>query len=261
MTPTPKHSTSSIFYCYPPPHPPPLLPHKNVDHTLSCSAFMVFKNMSVVPDMFLYPSRNDGGPHRNCALYTRVILVPSVFSYVNNEKSTSKQECSWTFLYWLKRSHWSFRPRVASDNPFLKNLQCLTTYFVSFEKYKWSGTWFPRLSGVTMATSWSESTRDFLKLSFHMFPYNEILKVFKSKIWVDILKNHPKIPLNTKFQRNQSQGLRSYEHLKFRHTRLLKYRLWRHNDVIVVTSQTFLLPLCRIHQSWHLYQISWLSEQ
>ena len=31
--------------------------------------------------------------------------------------------------------------------------------------------WFPRLSGVTMATSLSGSTRDFLKLSFHMFPY------------------------------------------------------------------------------------------
>ena len=54
----------------------PFFPHKNVDHTLRCSALVVFKNMSVVSDMFLYPSRNDGGPHRNCALYTRVI--PSV---------------------------------------------------------------------------------------------------------------------------------------------------------------------------------------
>ena len=42
--------------------------------------------------------------------------------------------------------------------------------------------WVPRLSGVTMATSLSGSTRKFLKLSFLMFPYNEILKVFKSKI-------------------------------------------------------------------------------
>ena len=46
--------------------------------------------------------------------------------------------------------------------------------------------WFPWLSGVSIATSLSRSTRDFLKLSFHMFPYNEILKVFKSKIWLDI---------------------------------------------------------------------------
>ena len=42
--------------------------------------------------------------------------------------------------------------------------------------------WLPRLTGVTIATSLSGSTRDFLKLSFHMFPYSEILKVFKSKI-------------------------------------------------------------------------------
>ena len=37
------------------------------------------------------------------------------------------------------------------------------------------------LSGVTIATSLSGSTRDFLKLSFHMFPSNKILKVFKAK--------------------------------------------------------------------------------
>ena len=35
---------------------------------------------------------------------------------------------------------------------------------------------------VFRITSLSRSTRDFLKLSFHMFPYNEILKVLKSKI-------------------------------------------------------------------------------
>ena len=39
-----------------------------------------------------------------------------------------------------------------------------------------------RLSGVTIATSLSGSTPDFLKISFHMFAYNENLKVFKSKI-------------------------------------------------------------------------------
>ena len=30
--------------------------------------------------------------------------------------------------------------------------------------------WFPRLFGVTMATSYSRSTQDFLKLSFYKFP-------------------------------------------------------------------------------------------
>ena len=75
----------------PPPHfkhlpllPPlpihhPFSPHKNVDHTLRCSAFYGVYNMSVVSVMSLYPSRNDGGPHRNCILYTRVIRVPSAF--------------------------------------------------------------------------------------------------------------------------------------------------------------------------------------
>ena len=55
---------------------------------------------------------------------------------------------------------------------------------VTFDTNLWciknSYFWFPRLSGVTIATSLSESTRDFLKLSFHMFPYKEILKVFKT---------------------------------------------------------------------------------
>ena len=41
--------------------------------------------------------------------------------------------------------------------------------------------WFPKLSNVTIAMSLSESTRDFLKFSFHMFPYNEILKFSKVK--------------------------------------------------------------------------------
>ena len=46
--------------------------------------------------------------------------------------------------------------------------------------------WFPRVSIVTTVTSLSRSTPDLLKSSFHMFPYDEILKVFKTKIYVDI---------------------------------------------------------------------------
>ena len=61
-----------------------------------------------------------------------------------------------------------------------------TLNFVAFNINIWSIKksyfWFSRLSGVTIATSFSGSIRDFLKLSFHMFPYSEILKVFKSKI-------------------------------------------------------------------------------
>ena len=42
---------------------------------VSCSAFYGVYMMSVFV-MFLYPSRNDGGLHRNCTLYTRVIRAP-----------------------------------------------------------------------------------------------------------------------------------------------------------------------------------------
>ena len=43
---------------------------------VSCSAFYGVYMISVVSVMFLYPSRNDGGPRRNCSLYTRVNRVP-----------------------------------------------------------------------------------------------------------------------------------------------------------------------------------------
>ena len=41
-----------------------------------------------------------------------------------------------------------------------------------------------------------------------MFPYDEILKVFKSKTWLYFLNEHPKISFNTVFQLNQARGLR-----------------------------------------------------
>ena len=53
--------------------------HRDGIIMVSCSAFYGVYMMSVVSVMFLYPSRNDGGPHRNCSLYTRVIHVPSAF--------------------------------------------------------------------------------------------------------------------------------------------------------------------------------------
>ena len=62
----------------------------------------------------------------------------------------------------------------------------LVTFNINLCSIKKSYFWFLQLSGVTMATSLSGSTRDFLKLSFDMFPYNEILKVFKSTVQVDI---------------------------------------------------------------------------
>ena len=63
----------------------------------------------------------------------------------------------------------------------LRRRKNLVTFNINLCSIKKSYFWFPRLSGVTIATSLSGSTQDFLKLSFRMFPYNEILKVFKSK--------------------------------------------------------------------------------
>ena len=48
-------------------------------------------------------------------------------------------------------------------------------------------------------------------------------------------QNTPKYQISLK----SARGFGSYEHLKFRLMRRLKYSLWRHNDVIVVTSQLF----------------------
>ena len=62
----------------------------------------------------------------------------------------------------------------------------LVTFNIDLWSIKKGYFWFPRLPGITIATSLSGSTRDFLKLSFHMFSYNKILKVFKSKIGLDI---------------------------------------------------------------------------
>ena len=77
-----------------------------------------------------------------------------------------------------------------------------------------------------MATSLSGGARDFLKLSFYMFPYNGILKVFLLKvkselIFEESISKYPQIPNFSEI----SQGVGSYEHLKFRPMHWLKYRL------------------------------------
>ena len=58
----------------------------------------------------------------------------------------------------------------------------LVTFNINLFSIIKSYFWFPRLSGVTIAMSLSGGARDFLKLSFHMFPYKETLKVSKSKL-------------------------------------------------------------------------------
>ena len=89
----------------------------------------------------------------------------------------------------------------------------MVTFNINISTIRKSYFWFPRLSGVTMATSLSVSTRDFLKLSFNMFPYNEILKVSKVNselIFEEASQNTSKYQIPRK-----SQGFGSYEYLQF----------------------------------------------
>ena len=61
-----------------------------------------------------------------------------------------------------------------------------------------------------MVTSLSGGTRDFLKLSFDMFPYNVILKVKSELIFEESTSKYPQIPNSSEI----SQGgweLRSSE--------------------------------------------------
>ena len=63
--------------------------------------------------------------------------------------------------------------RLGGEN---KNLVTFNNNLFSIKKRYF---WLPRLSSVTIATSLSGSTREFLKL---LFLYNKTLKDFKSKI-------------------------------------------------------------------------------
>ena len=56
------------------------------------------------------------------------------------------------------------------------------TFSINLWNIKKSYFWLFGLSGVTIETSLSGSVRDFLKLLFHMFPYNEILKFSKQNL-------------------------------------------------------------------------------
>ena len=52
--------------------------HRDGIIMVSCSAYYGVYVTTVVSVISLYPSENDGGPHRNCSL-TRVVHVPSTF--------------------------------------------------------------------------------------------------------------------------------------------------------------------------------------
>ena len=106
-------------------------------------------------------------------------------------------------------------PPVISFNSFWTSTRELVNpllyfYFPNFECRIFGKIWglrCRRLLRCDIVTSLILYIGKFFLLSFHMFPFNEILKVFKSIIWLDIRNKHPKINLNTKFQPNQSRGL------------------------------------------------------
>ena len=77
-----------------------------------------------------------------------------------------------------------------------------------------SSFWFPRLFRVTIVTSLSGSTQDFLMLSFRMFHYNKILKVFKSKTLTLYLRKAPQNTSKYQISAKSAKGFGSYEHLK-----------------------------------------------
>ena len=103
--------------------------------------------------------------------------------------------------------------------------------------------WQPVCQGV-LETFWRHRSICFLITKF--------LKVFESNIWLNIWNNHPKILPNAKFQPNQWRDFRVTSIWNLDFCCWLKYRLWCHNYVIVVTSQTFLTSMCRTRQAWYL---------
>ena len=73
-------------------------------------------------------------------------------------------------------------------------------------------------------------------------------------IWLtECLKLAPKNTFEYQISAESVKGFSSsYEHLTLRPSIQLKSSLWLHIYVIVVKSQSFLLPLCRTHQASYL---------
>ena len=93
----------------------------------------------------------------------------------------------------------------------------------------------------------NEFIREYLRFSELIISYISYLRNCKSfQKWklTWYLKQAPQNTSKYQISAKSMKGFGSYEHMKFRPMRRLKYKLWSHNYVIVVTSQTFLLPLC-----------------
>ena len=88
-----------------------------------------------------------------------------------------------------------------------------------------------------------------------MLPYNEILTVFRSKIWLDILNKHPNYLLIANFSKISEDvlELRVSEIQAHALTKIqaMTSSLGNNSDVT-----NFLLPLCRKHQASYLCKVS-----
>ena len=74
-----------------------------------------------------------------------------------------------------------------------------------------------------MAKSLSEATLHFLKLSFHMFPYDKILKFSKVESEL-IFKKASQNTFKYQISATSVRGFGSYDHLKFMPMHQLIYR-------------------------------------
>ena len=92
---------------------------------------------------------------------------------------------------------------------------------------------------------WMTSSRNLIKIREIRFCSYQKSYLGKNQDGAEPAQNTSKYQMSANWMKRFGR----YEHLKFRPIRQIKYRLWRHNYVIVVTSQTFFLPLCRMHQA------------
>ena len=135
-----------------------------------------------------------------CTAWNEVQIF-TVIIYIDVSEVTLTTHSAIIMRIWFYLPVCSLSQKILAElNPIWHAKMFLTTVLKRFEVGSWNFVTFnitlcsikkyiflfPRMSGVTIATTLLRSIWDFLNLSCHMFPYNEILKVLKSKIWLDI---------------------------------------------------------------------------
>ena len=87
-------------------------------------------------------------------------------------------------------------PKIVFDHcaetPSTRKVKLYDFIYQSMDNREKNHFWYPSMSGVIKETNLLRGTKDFLDSLFYIFPYNEILKVYKSKILLDIWNQHTK---------------------------------------------------------------------